>query len=135
MYDICYCSFVFLFFFFFFFFFKQKTAYEMRISDWSSDVCSSDLCKGTLIPKEIRDKEVIHRFMEAIAQFERIVNDSGFIKLQRLTEDEIIGTDGKQGLLEQYLTLSREVGTPMQDIALGGEEIRKIGRASCRERV
>src|SRR3546814_14059373 len=32
----------------FFFFFKQKTAYEMRISDWSSDVCSSDL--GTLQP-------------------------------------------------------------------------------------
>src|SRR3546814_13642596 len=31
------------FFFYFFFFFKQKTAYEMRISDWSSDVCSSDL--------------------------------------------------------------------------------------------
>src|SRR3546814_10032586 len=30
-------------FFVFFFFFKQKTAYEMRISDWSSDVCSSDL--------------------------------------------------------------------------------------------
>src|SRR3546814_1081096 len=28
------------------FFFKQKTAYEMRISDWSSDVCSSDLVKG-----------------------------------------------------------------------------------------
>src|SRR3546814_3664230 len=28
---------------FFFFFFKQKTAYEMRMSDWSSDVCSSDL--------------------------------------------------------------------------------------------
>src|SRR3546814_19907037 len=37
---------VFLFFLFFvFFFFKQKTAYEMRISDWSSDVCSSDLSK------------------------------------------------------------------------------------------
>src|SRR3546814_8911178 len=30
-------------FIFFFFFFKQKTAYDMRISDWSSDVCSSDL--------------------------------------------------------------------------------------------
>src|SRR3546814_6147295 len=29
-----------------FFFFKQKTAYEMRISDWSSDVCSSDLPRG-----------------------------------------------------------------------------------------
>src|SRR3546814_1586665 len=34
---------VLLLFVFFFFFFKQKTAYEMRISDWSSDVCSSDL--------------------------------------------------------------------------------------------
>src|SRR3546814_2884182 len=32
-----------LVFFIVFFFFKQKTAYEMRISDWSSDVCSSDL--------------------------------------------------------------------------------------------
>src|SRR3546814_2179162 len=30
----------------FFFFFKQKTAYEMRISDWSSDVCSSDLWRA-----------------------------------------------------------------------------------------
>src|SRR3546814_2921811 len=30
---------------YFFFFFKQKTAYEMRISDWSSDVCSSDLAQ------------------------------------------------------------------------------------------
>src|SRR3546814_5445797 len=36
----------------FFFFFKQKTAYEMRISDWSSDVCSSDLLRreGALFP-------------------------------------------------------------------------------------
>src|SRR3546814_5720193 len=33
---MCFCL-------FFFFFFKQKTAYELRISDWSSDVCSSDL--------------------------------------------------------------------------------------------
>src|SRR3546814_6177311 len=35
--------------FFFFFFFKRKTAYEMRISDWSSDVCSSDL--STPVPR------------------------------------------------------------------------------------
>lgn len=84
----------------------------------------SSLCKGTLIPKEIRNKETVHSFMEAVAQFERIVNDSGFITLQRLTEDDIIGTDEKQGLLEQYLTLSRESGTAMQDIALNAEEVR-----------
>src|SRR3546814_7824962 len=37
------CAYVCLVFVVVFFFFKQKTAYEMRISDWSSDVCSSDL--------------------------------------------------------------------------------------------
>src|SRR3546814_8114565 len=36
--------------FVFFFFFKQKTAYEMRISDWSSDVCSSDLDRWATAP-------------------------------------------------------------------------------------
>src|SRR3546814_2573054 len=34
-----------------FFFFKQKTAYELRISDWSSDVCSSDLLPASPIPR------------------------------------------------------------------------------------
>src|SRR3546814_4401273 len=42
-------SFVFYMMIVHFFFFKQKTAYEMRISDWSSDVCSSDLQTNTLI--------------------------------------------------------------------------------------
>src|SRR3546814_5796312 len=44
------CVFYYVVFFAFFFFFKQKTAYEMRISDWSSDVCSSDLSDATQCP-------------------------------------------------------------------------------------
>src|SRR3546814_4261011 len=55
-----------------FFFFKQKTAYEMRISDWSSDVCSSDL-KGMprriTITKSICPKAVLY----SDAQFVRII--------------------------------------------------------------
>src|SRR3546814_9728813 len=43
---MCFC--------FFIFFFKQKTAYEMRISDWSSDVCSSDLLIMQAEAEEIR---------------------------------------------------------------------------------
>src|SRR3546814_3497207 len=39
-----------------FFFFKQKTAYEMRISDWSSDVCSSDL--GALVQDHVAVDEI-----------------------------------------------------------------------------
>src|SRR3546814_4303604 len=42
----------------FFFFFKQKTAYEMRISDWSSDVCSSDLLNATLRHEKAFDTAV-----------------------------------------------------------------------------
>src|SRR3546814_15935112 len=40
-----------------FFFFKQKTAYEMRISDWSSDVCSSDLLGLAVVDEEPRQVE------------------------------------------------------------------------------
>src|SRR3546814_6065114 len=43
---------------FFFFFFKQKTAYEMRISDWSSDVCSSDLALRGHRARQVRDRAV-----------------------------------------------------------------------------
>src|SRR3546814_1913781 len=46
----------------FFFFFKQKTAYEMRISDWSSDVCSSDLSREAT-PKEKGSKSAVSRNM------------------------------------------------------------------------
>src|SRR3546814_7892163 len=38
-----------------FFFFKQKTAYEMRISDWSSDVCSSDLVETGVSEYQLRE--------------------------------------------------------------------------------
>src|SRR3546814_5261012 len=45
-----------------FFFFKQKTAYEMRISDWSSDVCSSDLPGRTArIPERAGDSSGSYR--------------------------------------------------------------------------
>ncbi|WP_418122941.1 TraG family conjugative transposon ATPase [Chryseobacterium sp. PTM-20240506] len=84
----------------------------------------SSLCKGKLIPKEIKDKEVIHRFLEAVDQLERIMNDSGYIHLERMNEDEISGTSKSSGLLEQYLTLSREANPSLQDIKLGSEEMR-----------
>src|SRR3546814_2125661 len=51
-----------------FFFFKQKTAYEMRISDWSSDVCSSDLesAAAALAARHATDAEIAN--MQAILQ-------------------------------------------------------------------
>jgi len=91
----------------------------------------SSLCKGVLVSKEMRDKDAIHKFMEAVAQFERIINDSGLITLQRLNESDISGTDQKQGLLDQYFTLSRDAGSPLQDIAIGAEEMRIGNQRLC----
>src|SRR3546814_9125244 len=48
-----------------FFFFKQKTAYEMRISDWSSDVCSSDLIERTLFTLRWFDDPALRRTVTA----------------------------------------------------------------------
>src|SRR3546814_3798881 len=50
-----------------FFFFKQKTAYEMRISDWSSDVCSSDLgiCLRLVIEKAVLSRGSLSARQEA----------------------------------------------------------------------
>src|SRR3546814_4803951 len=56
----------------FFFFFKQKTAYEMRISDWSSDVCASDLLSlEEKIDTSSAAGELIFHVFGAIAHFER----------------------------------------------------------------
>jgi conjugation system TraG family ATPase len=84
------------------------------------------LCRGFLVPKEVRDKEAVTKFLEAVGQFERIVNDSGFIKLTRLSSDEITGTKENPGLIEKYFSLSLENTTCLEDIALGASEM-KIG--------
>src|SRR3546814_5038585 len=44
-----------------FFFFKQKTAYEMRISDWSSDVCSSDLMMADVTARADRGENILRK--------------------------------------------------------------------------
>src|SRR3546814_107001 len=51
---------------FVFFFFKQKTAYEMRISDWSSDVCSSDLDEGGAHPHPRRAEAVARHLRDRL---------------------------------------------------------------------
>ena len=84
----------------------------------------STLCKGKIIPKEIEDKETVTKFLEAVGQFERIMNDSGFITLRRLTTDEIVGTETTAGIVEKYFALSQNEPTVLKDISLNPEEMR-----------
>src|SRR3546814_10192848 len=96
-----------------FFFFKQKTAYEMRISDWSSDVCSSDLMKTAL------DSD-----------------DSYNIKIE-LNDDPADGSGSAPTTFTfKGLVMSFTANLGSRDQIIGASVgIEKIGRASCRERV
>ena len=107
--------------------FLTKTTKERsrRQSNWNT------LCRGHIVPKEIRDKDAAAKFIEATEQFERIMNDSGFIRLRRLTSDEITGTATEAGLVEKYFSLSPENTTCLQDIALSADEMRVGDNILC----
>src|SRR3546814_1616981 len=91
------------------FFFKQKTAYEMRISDWSSDVCSSDLVK-----------------------IDGHAHAAGKGHFAHGCQQTAVGAV----MVGQYMTLRSQLADDLEE---GTQRDRvvdiKIGRASCRERV
>src|SRR3546814_1234193 len=87
-----------------FLFFKQKTAYEMRISDWSSDVCSSDL---------------VDRVAPALAEDRHQLAVAGVDVHRLLQRDVAQGVD------------FRQPGGNREEQDADGQQ---IGRASCRER-
>src|SRR3546814_2703212 len=94
-----------------FFFFKQKTAYEMRISDWSSDVCSSDLNE-----------------MLALDSGDLVTKVTG-----RACKDPTFGLDAlwiPKAMQNDAIAAGYTVVDPATVVAT-----HQIGRASCRERV
>src|SRR3546814_2679626 len=76
---------------FFFFFFKQKTAYEMRISDWSSDVCSSVLLLARNAGREHGVADVLaglaEQFARCLVEREARVGTGGIDRLHRLARN------------------------------------------------
>ena len=107
--------------------FLTKTTRERsrQQSNWNT------LCRGFLVPKEIRDKETVERFMEPVGQYESIVNDSGLVRLERLTTEEITGTENEPGIIERYLTLSADGTTMLQDMQLNPDEMRIGDKRLC----
>src|SRR3546814_7157599 len=89
------------------FFFKQKTAYEMRISDWSSDVCSSDLLAWADVWLAV-----------ALAPFLLAVGICPWLM---------------RGRVDSLGSKAREVAGELAAHAV--DSVQEIGRASCRDRV
>src|SRR3546814_13622491 len=103
-------------FYFLFFFFKQKTAYELRISYWSSDVCSSDL----------REEE-----KKLVARLENLASLDDLRRMQHLLHAQLgIALTVAPGLNE--VRTVRGLHTEIADLP-GLCSKTQTGRASCRE--
>ncbi len=74
---------------------------------------------------------MVVKFMESVEQFERIINDTGYIKLRRLTDEEIVGTDNSSGLIERYMSLSMGDVNCLEDIDLSAKEMRIGDKMLC----
>src|SRR3546814_16741512 len=134
----------------FLFFFKQKTAYEMRISDWSSDVCSSDLIDGGTITA---DGDIALTAGGAIAIAQATMQGDGLLSLagtDGISVDTLV-SQGRTSLASSdgaitiaNLASQGAINAAGDSIAIGGSGVvhfatlthdGQIGRASGRERV
>src|SRR3546814_3987944 len=115
-----------------FFFFKQKTAYEMRISDWSSDVCSSDLLGLDL---QVDRNHSIFNILRA-PEFARYARQTSWptpllLHLNADGHEKALLVQLTRYGLGQFLVVTRDV-TQVEKLETTRKE---IGRASCRVRV
>lgn len=89
------------------------------------------LCRPFLLPQEITDPDAAAAFLDAVEQFESIVNESGLVRLHRLTEEEIVGTKDKSGVIEKYLTLSQSDTYVLQDMTLDSGSMKVGDKQLC----
>src|SRR3546814_15011047 len=112
----------------YFFLFKQKTPYEMRISDWSSDVCSSDLGRADLLRRIDAEKaradaaEKYRRELEALVQERGVADAISFATKHTALAERI------KALEEELLSATAHL------VAAASAYKEQIGSASWRER-
>src|SRR3546814_7855988 len=100
--------------YFYFFFFKQKTAYEMRISDWSSDVCSSDL---NTVSIKVRKIDKLGEVLDAlVASGANQVNGPSF----EIDQPEAVYDEARRAALEKAQQRARMYAKSL------GMEVRRI---------
>src|SRR3546814_19118190 len=114
-----------------FLFFKQKTAYEMRISDWSSDVCSSDLPERFIIfcdDLSFEEGEPGYKALKSV--LDGSVSASGENVL-------IYATSNRRHLMPEYMSENLSAKNQSDGEIHPGETVeeKKIGRETSRERV
>ncbi len=91
----------------------------------------SNLIRRTMLPEGPLNPQRMQEFLDGVGQMERILSDSGFTKLSRLSGEDICGSSTRAGILERYCFLSSESNQPvLQDIHF--HEGLRIGNQRCR---
>src|SRR3546814_15194277 len=119
-----------------FFFFKQKRAYEMRISDWSSDVCSSDLTnvgggRWPRCPKRCRRRTATQSRRRARAADARLqppmkVSNSSFTFSTTMTDAITQASDASHGAITKRPIFSRSVTKRTSGITAHGRDRKSV---------
>jgi len=90
----------------------------------------SSLLRPSVVPSEVMNPARIQEFLDAAGQFERILSDSGFMRLKRIDNEALAGTHEKAGLLERYCFLLSEKERPViKDIHF--KEGLQVGDQHC----
>lgn len=92
---------------------------------------TSSLGRGSIIPDETINANLVQEFLESAGQFERILQESGFVRLRRLVDLDLVGSAYEVGLLEQYCFLRPKGEVPLiKDISF--KEGLSIGEDRCK---
>jgi len=89
----------------------------------------SNLIRPSLVPKDTLTEQRMQEFLDSVGQFERILQDSGFVKLRRIKNEELTGSSSKAGLLERYSFLSTTSQPLLKDIHFKDE--MRVGDQFC----
>lgn len=78
----------------------------------------SNLLRKSIVPAETVDQQMVQDFVDSVGQFQKILEDSGFVKLTRLRDEDILSDGKKAGVIERYLRLS--TGTLINESSFKG---------------
>lgn len=90
----------------------------------------SNILRKSIVPKQMTGPVMFNNFQDNAGQFERILKDSGFVALRRLTDGELAGTRNHSGILENYCFLQKEGERTIRDVHF--RDGLRIGDAHCK---
>lgn len=97
----------------------------------------STLLRRTIVPEETMNQQLVQDFVDSAGQFRRILEDSGFVKLKRLKNEELLSNEKKPGVIERYLRLSEnnllcDIGFT-EGIQIGDKQVQLFSLSSVED--